>query len=409
VPFDRVPWFGGRGFQALGWLELTLLLVLVARLAISLGWWRRQLTITLFVVLLCIQGWLALLRASAPLEDVLHHLFLYLPFLVTVMWMSAAPRLDADSFLFWITMGIGVSGVVGLLANRVFPELLIVASRDQNLTEGLLGWGRLLWTGGWLVLFGWLGFIRSLRSSVSRQMLCGVAVIMAMAALVATVERTAILGVGGFVLSSMVLEFPRVRRQWRAVVVLALVCTVATVAMVLWSKGSASFGGLFETRVVKLVTSGAIDDVSLEVRRELFRGYWVALKGGFGLATGLGLGEPFVAATGSGVGYWADVSAMNFLLTFGLPGLACFFCFLLDLWHFATRVESRFLSRVTTKLLVLVSVMGSLNDNILCGKFFVVVLGSVLVSASHAEIRLPRQGLVARRGATVAEPAEEKL
>lgn len=383
MPMARIPWVGGgRGVNVQVPLEALITIALAARI-LMVGADGKPLPLFLFSLVLAVYSAFSIAILNVPLNDVIFHLQLILPFFIACLFWWAGISIHPKRLLFGLSVAIGISGLMSLYLFYFAPQVVLSTYADSREEyAALIAWGRnFFWFNLPAVYFPWVAFLSYRgRSKVALGLLYG-SVISSVFGMISLFSR-------GQLLAYALLVFITIMggasyRLKRIMMRLSLISGVVLGLFYFYYSYTEKTADLLGARIVPLISQGtsAIPAAHISVRTSLFDQYLENFARN--PVFGVGLGVPF--ATDPVDSFYTDVTIVSFGVTFGVVGLFVFGLFVFSVWHSLANVRNedlRPVARLMTQLMI-VALLLSLNDNIWMYKPFAIYFAAVTASISY--------------------------
>lgn len=406
IPFGdlyRFQFYGAR-IDLFETVYLLLLPVSCARLLLARSPGNvRPLTILVVCFLL---GLLPLLTGASDSRDVLIHIRLFLPLILSTTLLAAGTSISLKRLLYVLAFSQAISAAGALYIHFLNPALMNSFAEDDaaRAAEFVKG-GRVFYNNDYLVLitiaaYPYIARIASKKIQIAYLISCLIGIF------------TDITGFGRSILVTLTLcvagVWLYVSRGNKALTSVPLiVASLAITGGLVYVAGfDPRVSQAYSTRIVGVVDSGTDLERQEDVldRIPLYRDYWQRMLDSFPL--GQGLGQPVSNVDPAGPVLFTDVSIVAFVVPFGVLGLVLG-SVLLGAIIKASRAMKFGVDAILKRgvlVLIVCSVLASLNEDIFSRRTFVIYLG-LLTAAIINHTRNNRR--IGPRMAAVADQPRE--
>jgi hypothetical protein len=371
-------------------LYLLLIALLILRV-LFVGFTRRFLPFVFFAYTFAFYGVASLFFLSNPTPEAITQGRNYLPYIVATLLLLAGTALSPRSILLGLAVAAFFSSLSSLYIQHFEQDFLREAFSGNEFIIALTTQeGRMYWANASLVYFAWLAFIHLEKRKPAARVLVALAVLGSTLGLFNTMQRSQIAGLA-VLLVAVLIPLGNIRLKSSRVfrVIPLILISVSTVYVLI----------ILDERVQRLTferflgygrgISGIYESDFIEGRVPLYDQYLAIVTHYFPL--GQGLGAP-LSSTLMGDVYTSDISALSFLLTFGLLGLICFFAFLVSLFRAVNgRANSPRSLHRSMLILLLVSILMSFNIDMFVRDNFAVFFVLLASSASSHKMAQERE------------------
>mgnify|MGYP006893774992 CR=1 FL=1 len=308
---------------------------------------------------------------GSDLSVILYQVFSYVPFMISCLIIVVGTTIRYELLSKWIVYAVALSGLLAMYLFYFNTQLM----PSINSSEANFSWGRLPWRGSSNVLIC-LGIVLFSFNRSSKSMLSIVGVLIGLIAALLTFSRTLLLGIIIMAIVWLIysLYMKKISQHWRFFLVLIVSSYVVfyfdiiTFDNVLHNINSRVLGFL----TMESDIAGHVSD------RELLYSQYYDVFARYPL--GAGFGVPF--STETGVSYYSDVTLVSFVLPFGVLGLFMFILYISKLWSLLNLVRMPVMSteKVGLKIVIILGLLISFNDDIWSHKEFTIVIALVVSS-----------------------------
>jgi hypothetical protein len=291
-----------------------------------------------------------------------------------VLLLCAGTTADLRKFFQYIVVAATLSSTSALILHHLFESYLKRAFVNSPETWETIQTGRMAWDNAMLTFFVVLLFTLRQRSLAVSRVLAAVALIVTSAALFNTLNRTMLAGLVAYLIGSVFFS-----KGWReALRGLARLIAVSTIIAAVIATVMLADSRARDLALARYTGSGGgverIYQTDVEVSRfGLYLQYWESARTHF--PWGQGFGRPFAFYKGQPDPV-TDISIASFYLPFGVLGLLLFGAFIRCLWHMVEEHRENLPTGYpkAIKLLIIISVVVSMNIDIYSRNTFVVLL-----------------------------------
>lgn len=313
---------------------------------------------------------------GAAFVNIFHQLRFYWPFAIALLTLMADVRTDYHRFVKYAYWAGIISAGSALLMQYYLTDYLDRIYADSPETLRAIASGRMVWDNEGIVLFLLLFFVMQDKDLCVSRLLGASAVVLGIAASFSTQTRTImagnflIIGCAPFVLRRRHNATHQIRKL--LIVIILMLLSIGTVVVTSNRvRALATRRYLATDRSTLLQRYQTTMDTVLRVM--LYQQYWKSLSDHFPL--GQGLGQPYSEFRQMPI-WVVDISPLAFALPFGMCGIAIYGWFILALWQTATNNRNALqLDRArAVKLLIVISLLVSLNEDLYSRNIFVILL-----------------------------------
>jgi len=309
---------------------------------------------------------------GSDLLVVLYQMFSYVPFIISCLIVVVGTTIRYELLSKWIVYAVALSGLLAMYLFYFNTQLM----PSINSSEANFSWGRLPWGGSVNVLIC-LGIVLFSFNRSSKSMLSIAGVLIGLIGLLLTFSRTLLLVIIIITIVWLIYAFymKKISQHWR----LFLVSVVSSYVVIYFDMITFDDNVLsnMNHRVLGFLTTESDTSSAVSTRKLLYSQYYDVFAR---YPLGAGFGVPF--STETGVSYYSDVTLVSFVLPFGVLGLFMFILYISKLWSLLNLVRMPVMSteKVGLKIVIILGLLISFNDDIWSHKEFTIVIALVVSS-----------------------------
>lgn len=333
--------------------------IIILMLLISTAFRLRYNKIDLLIFgIFCGYVFIHLILADNAIQA-LKHLSIYSAFLLALFFQSIRLNVNPENAIKQICLALTIGLLVAIVINVFFKNVVVNAlSSDGYLPEST--YYRLYWSGS---LVAMMAILLSVQYRIKHWRIYSAFFLVG---ILLTMNRTTFV-VLGLILLYLFLK-PNVLDVPRKNVAMGFIFIIFIASLILYS--GSSIGNILNERIF----ADNAYEVAFEYSRfGLYENYYQTLSEGFNYAFGNGLGVPLATFDSKSDAYYADISAITFIIPMGLLGLLAMVTFIYRLFkkfHYISDFRSRYLMSIFG----LSAVFLSFNIDIYARSDFIIVL-----------------------------------